>query len=176
MNRVYQGELLEVLKTFPDHTFHAVVTDRVIRLEDEDVRDRIRDWLENKNQDGSCFSLAVWDEIMRVLKPGAHIIALTDVMSYANVATSLRLAGGEVRDQIDYYSSDKRPRPVDMYQYLVRLVMPPENGLLLDPFCGEGKVLEAAINEGHEVVGITNDDGDKVKAELRIRQALERVE
>lgn len=170
MNRVYEGEVVDVLREFPEHTFHAVVTDRVIRLDDEDVRDRIRNWLENKDQDGSCFSLAVWDEIMRVLKPGAHIIALTDVSSYANVATSLRLAGGEVRDEIDYYSSESQPRPLDMYQYLVRLVMPLEKGLLLDPFCGEGKILEAGIKEGHNVVGITNNDSDKEKAEKRIRK------
>lgn len=38
-------------------------------------------------------------------------------------------------------------------RWLVRLVTPPE-GLVLDPFCGSGSTLIAAVLEGQEYIGI----------------------
>lgn len=47
-------------------------------------------------------------------------------------------------------------KPVKLMQWLCRLVTPP-NGLILDPFCGSGSTLVAAIKEGFNVIGIEQD-------------------
>lgn len=64
-------------------------------------------------------------------------------------------------------STDERPRvdgvahptvkPLDLMQYLVRLVTPP-GGTVLEPFAGSGTTLEACIVEGFKCVGIEITD------------------
>lgn len=47
-------------------------------------------------------------------------------------------------------------KPVSLMRYLVRLVTPP-GGLVLDPYCGSGTTLVAAIREGMDYIGIDKD-------------------
>lgn len=64
-------------------------------------------------------------------------------------------------------SSAERPRvdgvahptvkPLDLMQYLVRLVTPP-GGTVLEPFAGSGTTLEACIAEGFQCIGIELTD------------------
>lgn len=51
--------------------------------------------------------------------------------------------------------ANKHPtvKPIALMRWLVRLVTPPE-GYVLDPFCGSGSTLVAAVEEGHGFVGI----------------------
>jgi len=45
-------------------------------------------------------------------------------------------------------------KPPKLMEYLIKLAMPPENGLLLDPFAGSGSTLIAAQNLGYKADGI----------------------
>jgi hypothetical protein len=47
-------------------------------------------------------------------------------------------------------------KPLDLMQWLVRLVTPP-GGTVLDPFCGSGSTLIAADREGFDAIGIEQD-------------------
>lgn len=47
-------------------------------------------------------------------------------------------------------------KPTDLMRYLVRLITPPM-GTVLDPFCGSGSTLKAAILEGFNCIGIELD-------------------
>lgn len=47
-------------------------------------------------------------------------------------------------------------KPVDLMQYLCRLVTP-ENGQVLDPFCGSGSTGIAALREGFNFIGIERE-------------------
>jgi site-specific DNA-methyltransferase (adenine-specific) len=81
--------------------------------------------------------------------------------------------GGGVGDYLEdvnsasgKYGSEKTPaknfhptvKPTLLMQYLIRLVTP-ENGVVLDPFCGSGSTGKAAILENKNFIGIelTND-------------------
>ena len=79
----------------------------------------------------------------------------------SKASTQERTAGGKVEN--------KHPtvKPVDLMQYLCRLVTPP-GGLILDPFCGSGSTLVAALPEGFRVIGIERD-------EVSVRTALARI-
>ena len=48
-------------------------------------------------------------------------------------------------------------KPMALMQYLVRLVTPP-GGTILEPFAGSGTTIEAALNEGFNVIGIEMTD------------------
>lgn len=48
-------------------------------------------------------------------------------------------------------------KPLDLVQWLVRLVTPP-GGVVLDPFAGSGTTLEAALIEGFQCIGIERED------------------
>jgi site-specific DNA-methyltransferase (adenine-specific) len=41
-----------------------------------------------------------------------------------------------------------------LLEYLIKLVMPPKNGVLLDPFMGSGSTLVACKNLGVPFIGI----------------------
>ena len=64
----------------------------------------------------------------------------------------------------DKLSNTKIPRanhhptvkPLDLMQWLVRLVTP-RGGIVLDPFCGSGTTLIAADREGFDAIGIEQD-------------------
>jgi site-specific DNA-methyltransferase (adenine-specific) len=47
-------------------------------------------------------------------------------------------------------------KPLDLMAYLCRLVTPP-GGTVLDPFCGSGTTLKAALSEGFSAIGIEKD-------------------
>lgn len=51
------------------------------------------------------------------------------------------------------FSNHATVKPLELMQYLCRLVTPPE-GIVLDPFAGSGTTLEAAFNEGFSSIGI----------------------
>ena len=59
-------------------------------------------------------------------------------------------------------------KPTDLMRYLVRLVTPP-NGTVLDPFCGSGSTLKAAVLEGFNCIGI---DVDAEYLEIARRRAI----
>ena len=45
----------------------------------------------------------IWEEVMRVLKPGAHILSFSGTRTYDLMVTAMRLAGAEIRDKIDVH-------------------------------------------------------------------------
>lgn len=45
-------------------------------------------------------------------------------------------------------------KPLKLMEYLIKLVMPPKDGILLDPFAGSGTTILAAQNLGYKVIGI----------------------
>lgn len=47
-------------------------------------------------------------------------------------------------------------KPISLMRYLVRLVTPP-GGSVLDPFCGSGSTLVAAVDEDRDFIGIEQD-------------------
>lgn len=48
-------------------------------------------------------------------------------------------------------------KPEALMRYLCRLTKTPTGGLVLDPFCGSGSTIKAALLEGREAIGIDRD-------------------
>ena len=61
-------------------------------------------------------------------------------------------------------------KPLALMRWLVRLATPP-GGLILDPFAGSGTTIEAAMLEGHRVLGIEADARSVELCRVRIARA-----
>ena len=72
----------------------------------------------------------------------------------AGTADQTLLTGsGNIRNNM---SKNHHPtvKPLKLMEYLIKLVMPPKDGLLLDPFAGSGSTIVAATKLGYDAVGI----------------------
>lgn len=112
-----RGDCLAVLKTLPDNSVDAVVTDPPYGLSDHrpaEVQACLAAWLagEPYTPKGRGFMGKAWDawvpgpevwrEVLRVLKPGGHILVFAGTRSMDLMSMALRLAGFELRDAIGY--------------------------------------------------------------------------
>lgn len=59
---------------------------------------------------GVAFDLTTWTEVLRVLKPGAYLLAFSGTRSYHRMATAIEDAGFEIRDQIGWVYGSGFPK------------------------------------------------------------------
>lgn len=117
-NQLFFGNCLDVLKDMESNIVSAVITDGPYGLsscEPAEVMECLKAWTEGKKYnhnktgfmgrswDGWVVGPEVWKEIMRVLKPGGHILSFYGTRTYDLGVLAMRIAGCEVRDKIDYY-------------------------------------------------------------------------
>lgn len=117
-------------RLIPDGSVDAVVTDPPYGLANTDpqhVADTIFRWV-NGDRDylpgGSGFMgkawdafvppVAVWDECLRVLKPGGHVLAFAGSRTVDLMTLGLRLAGFDIRDSIAWLYGSGFPKSLDV--------------------------------------------------------------
>jgi len=93
------------LAAFPDNTFDSVVTDPPYEL-----------GFMGKSWDASgiAYSLPMWREVLRVLKPGGHMLAFSGSRTYHRMACAIDDAGFEIRDQIMWVYGSGFPKSLDV--------------------------------------------------------------
>jgi site-specific DNA-methyltransferase (adenine-specific) len=91
INRVtiHEGDCLQSLRTMPDESVHCVVTDPPYGLS-----------FMGKRWDYDVPAVAVWQECLRVLKPGGHLLAFAGTRTQHRMAVRIEDAGFEIRDMI----------------------------------------------------------------------------
>ncbi len=113
---VWHGDALEVLRTLPDASVHACITDPPYGLAPipvSKVTDTLSRWVGGQREfvpDGRGFMStrwdrfvpppALWDEVARVLVPGGHLLCFAAPRTVDLMGLSIRLAGFELRDEI----------------------------------------------------------------------------
>jgi len=115
IERIYLGDALDVLKTMEDNSVDSVVTDPPYGLSKEpDINEVLTKWLAGEEYDhghggfmGKSWDSFVphpdiWREVYRVLKPGGHALVFAGTRTQDLMTISLRLAGFEVRDVIEW--------------------------------------------------------------------------
>src|SRR5690554_5640408 len=127
MRMIYQGDCLEVLKTLPDNSIDSCVTDPPYGLSREpDIVEVLTKWLDGedyyhrgggfmgKTWDSFVPGPSVWREVYRVLKPGAHVLCFAGTRTQDLMTISLRLAGFEIRDVIEWLYFNGFPKSLDV--------------------------------------------------------------
>lgn len=98
---VYHGSNLDVLPTLPDNSVDAIVTDPPYELGFMG-----KSW----DSSGIAYSVELWQECLRVLKPGGHLLAFSGSRTYHRMTVAIEDAGFEVRDMIAWVSNKTFPK------------------------------------------------------------------
>ena len=136
---LHSGDCLAIVKTLADNSIDACVTDppyalvsvvkrfgKTSQSDDTQTSDRSRRGADGyarlargfmgKEWDNGAvaFSIDFWAEVLRVLKPGAHLIAFGGTRSYHRLACAIEDAGFEIRDQVGWIYGSGFPKSHDV--------------------------------------------------------------
>ena len=131
MHTIIHGDCLEELKKLDDNSVDAVITDPPYGLSNTkptQVADVLKAWVTGdtvsvpakrggfmgKDWDSFVPPPAVWEECMRVLKPGGHIAVFAGARTQDLMGLSIRLAGFEIRDTLGWIHSQGFPKGQDL--------------------------------------------------------------
>jgi hypothetical protein len=103
---LYHGDCIEVMRTLPDASVDAVVTDPPYLLDFMG-----KGW---DSADGIAGKPEVWREALRVLKPGGHLLAFGGTRTWHRLAVAIEDAGFEVRDSIAWHYGSGFPKSLDV--------------------------------------------------------------
>ena len=106
MEMTYQlhlGDCLEVLATLPDNSVDSIVTDPPYGLS-----------FMGKKWDYDVPSVAIWEQCLRVLKPGGHLLAFAGTRTQHRMACRIEDAGFEIRDMIAWVYGSGFPKSLDV--------------------------------------------------------------
>jgi site-specific DNA-methyltransferase (adenine-specific) len=89
--KLINADCIEAMKAMADNSVDAIVTDPPYEL-----------GFMGKSWDASgiAFNIEVWQEALRVIKPGGHLIAFSGSRTYHRMAVAIEDAGFQIRDQI----------------------------------------------------------------------------
>lgn len=119
---------IEYLKTLPDNSVDSIVTDAPYGLSAEpNVYEVMKDWVEKgyhevkaksgfmgKEWDKFVPQPIFWKEVIRVLKPGGHVLCFFGTRTYDWGVMAMRFAGFEIRDQIQWLYGSGFPKSMDI--------------------------------------------------------------
>jgi site-specific DNA-methyltransferase (adenine-specific) len=128
---LHQADCLDVLRTMPDASVHAIVTDPPYGLADHKpaaIVTALTAWANGdrasvpdgkggfmgRKWDAFVPPPAVWDECLRVLKPGGHMLVFSGTRTVDLMGLSIRLAGFEIRDSITWLYGSGFPKSLDV--------------------------------------------------------------
>jgi len=155
---ILHGNNLDILPTLPDNSVDSIVTDPPYELGFMG-----KGW----DSSGIAYSVQLWTECLRVLKPGGHLLSFGGTRTYHRMVVGIEDAGFEVRDMISWISNKTFPKSHN----------------LKDEWAGWGTGLKPTVEPivmarkpligtvAHNVLthgtGALNIDGSRIGAEVR---------
>jgi len=109
VNRVIHGDCMEVLKDFPSESIESCVTDPPYGLNFMG-----KTWDDFKPREYQTFCVRWGKRVLRVLKPGAYLLAFSGTRTYHRLVCGLENAGFVIKDQIDWIYGSGFPKSQDI--------------------------------------------------------------
>lgn len=112
----------------------------------------------------TAFAVEFWAEILRVLKPGGHVVSFSGTRTYHRMACAIEDAGFEIRDQIGWLYGSGFPKSHNASNGWGTALKP-----AWEPICFARKPLigTVAANVMEHGTGAINIDGCRVEASAR---------
>jgi site-specific DNA-methyltransferase (adenine-specific) len=107
MHELHHGNCLDILRTLPDASVDAVVTDPPYGLS-----------FMGKRWDYDVPSVEIWEQCLRVLKPGGYLLAFAGTRTQHRMAVRIEDAGFEIRDMIAWMYGSGFPKSLDVSKAL----------------------------------------------------------
>lgn len=101
--RIELGDCLDVLRGLPDDSVDAVVTDPPYGI-----------GFMGRAWDHGVPGVEYWREVLRVAKPGAHVVAFGGTRTYHRLAVAIEDAGAEIRDCLIWSYGSGFPKSHDL--------------------------------------------------------------
>lgn len=123
--RILHGDCAEVMKTLPDCSVDAIVTDppygltqgkkggsgeASVNLNTPQGRARVTTGFMGMKWDADVPPVEVWIECLRVLKPGGYLLAFAGTRTQHRMCTRIEDAGFEIRDMIAWLYGSGFPK------------------------------------------------------------------
>lgn len=89
INKIYVGDNVEVMRTFPSNIIDSIVTDPPYGLK-----------FNNQKWDYDIPSVIQFQEMLRIAKPGAHLLCFGGSRTFHRIAVNIEEAGWELREII----------------------------------------------------------------------------
>lgn len=186
---LYSGDCLEVLKLLPGSSIDSAATDPpyhltsiVKRFGGENAAPakvgktgayaRASAGFMGKQWDGGdiAFRVELWREVLRLLKPGGHLVAFSGTRTYHRMASAIEDAGFEIRDQIAWAYGSGFPKSHNIGNGWGTALKP-----AWEPICLARKPLTGTVagNMAAHGTGALNIDGCRVEAAGRPLRELD---
>ncbi|OJH53527.1 DNA methyltransferase [Agrobacterium pusense] len=179
---LHQADCRDVLRGLADNSIDSVVTDPPYALVSiqkrfgkpgsapaKDVYGRGAAGFMGKQWDTGevAFSEEFWAEVLRVLKPGGHVVAFSGTRTYHRMAVAIEDAGFEIRDQLGWVYGSGFPKSHNQHgdwEGWGTALKPAWEPICLarKPLCGT-----VAANLAEWGVGAINVDGCRIGDEER---------
>lgn len=157
MIQLLKGDCLHTLKTLPDNSVDAIVTDPPYGLS-----------FMGKSWDYEVPKADIWKEALRVLKPGGHMLAFFGTRTYHRGVVNIEDAGFEIRDQIMWIYGSGFPKSHNIKEGEFQgwgTALKPAN----EPIVVARKPLEKGLTVAENILkygtGAINIDASRIKTE-----------
>ena len=107
---LYLGDCLDIMRTFPDNVVDSIVTDPPYGIE-----------FLGKEWDRGVPGAPFWEEMLRIAKPGAILLAMGGTRTYHRLVCAIEDAGWEVRDTIAWLYGSGFPKSHDISKSIDRV-------------------------------------------------------
>lgn len=103
--KLINADCIEAMKEMPDNIIDSIVTDPPYEL-----------GFMGKSWDstGIAYQINMWQEALRVLKPGGHLLAFSGSRTYHRMVVAIEDAGFEIRDQIMWLYGSGFPKSLNI--------------------------------------------------------------
>ena len=89
VTKIINADCLEAMRSMEDNSIDSIVTDPPYGLS-----------FMGEKWDYDVPSVEIWQECLRILKPGGHLLSFAGSRTYHRMAMRIEDAGFEIRDQI----------------------------------------------------------------------------
>jgi len=103
--KLINNDCIAAMKEMPDNSVDSIVTDPPYELGFMG-----KSW----DSSGIAFNVEVWQEALRVLKPGGHLLAFSGSRTYHRMAVAIEDAGFQIRDQIMWVYGSGFPKSLNI--------------------------------------------------------------